>query len=421
MTSMTVDGAAEWIAARAAAGAGRVYIPGCGGEPLSLADAFRRRPELARGLTFFGVWIPGVNRTDWGSLGDGVLAETIFASPDWAASAAAGRLRVVPETYSTTVARFAAQPADVAVAHVTPPDGNGRCCLSIAADFTPTALRAARHRIAIINPALPRLPAGITVDIRGFDAVAVAEHPPLTVPPPELDPAFARIAGHIRSLLRDGDTLQFGLGKVQTAVLGALDGLRGIRIHSGMVSDPVAALLDGDVLDRSDSAVTTGVALGSDPFYRRLARADRVRMRDVAHTHDIRTLAALDRFVAINSVIEVDLSGQGNAEFLGDRAVSGGGGLLDFLRGARLSPGGRPIMALVSTAKGGTVSRIVPRLTSPAVSIPRADAGIVVTEHGIADLRGLDGEGRAMALIGIADPAHRDGLHAAWTAMRSGR
>ena len=176
-----------------------------------------------------------------------------------------------------------------------------------------------------------------------------------------------------------------------------------------------------DLLDKGavDSAVTA-LALGGAELYARSAADPRVRWAGVDVTHDIGVLAAIPRFVAVNSALEVDLYGQANAEFAGDRTVSGLGGLPDFLRGAQLSDGGVPIIALPSTGPKG-VSRIVPRLNVPSVSIPRNDVGVVITEHGSADLRGRDLDARAEALIAIAAPQHRDALANAWAEARRPR
>ncbi|AUN31179.1 acetyl-CoA hydrolase/transferase family protein [Niveispirillum cyanobacteriorum] len=417
MQKITLAEAPAWIAAKAGRG-GRVYVAGCSGQPTALFDAFRTRPDKAAGLIFHGIWIPGVNPLDWAGLHPAARGEATFASPDWQDSAAAGRLRIVPETYTASYVRLERAAADVAVAMVAPPDHKGDCSLGLAADFTPAAWMRACHRMLLINPQMPVPIDGPCLKLADADAVVEADHPLLTVGPVTLDSAFAAIAGHIRTLLRDGDTLQFGLGKVQLAMLANLSGLRDIRLHAGMVSDPLLPLLSQDVLADGPGAVTTGVALGSPALYDAVASDPRVRFRPVGYTHDIRTLAAIPRLIAINSVIEVDLFGQANAEFIGEKAVSGGGGLLDFLRGSRMSPGGLPIIALVSTARSGVLSRIVPRLMAPAITIPRCDVGLVVTEQGLADLRGLDEDARAMALISIADPAHRDSLSSAWKQMR---
>ncbi|OYQ31621.1 hypothetical protein CHU95_21015 [Niveispirillum lacus] len=408
--------APAWIAARAVDNA-RVYVAGCSGQPTALFEAFRHMPEKARHLTFHGIWIPGVNRLDWSGLHPNARGEATFASPDWQHSQQTGRFRVVPETYSASWQRLATTSTDVAVALVAPPDADGFCSLGVAADFTPAAWARARHRLLLITPHMPVPADGIRLPLAEADAIVEVDQPVLTVPPVALDSAFTAIAGHIKPLLRDGDTLQFGLGKVQLAMLANLGGLRHLRLHAGMVSDPLLPLLSQDVLCPAPGSITAGVALGSGTLYGAVAGDPRLRFRPVGFTHDIRTLAAIPRLIAINSVIEIDLFGQANAEFMGDRAVSGGGGLLDFLRGARLSPGGMPILALVASARNGTVSRIVPKLATPSVTVARCDVGLVVTNHGVADLRGLDEQARAMALISIADPAHRDDLTAAWEQM----
>ncbi len=417
MQKIALRDAPAWIAAHART-SGRVYVAGCSGQPTALFDAFQQAPEQAEGLTFHGIWIPGVNRLDWPGLHPRAQGEATFASPDWQESARAGRLRVVPETYTSSWQRLTDASADVAVALVAPPDADGRCSLGVAVDFTPAAWARARHRLLLITPQMPVPADGIHLPMGDADAVVAVDQPVLTVPPVALDSAFTAIARHIRPLLRDGDTLQFGLGKVQLAMLANLSGLRNIRLHAGMVSDPLLPLLLQDVLCDEPGSIKAGVALGSTDLYRAVAGDPRMQFRPVGYTHDIRTLGAIPRLVAINSVIEIDLFGQANAEFIGDRAVSGGGGLLDFLRGARIAPGGLPILALVSTARSGTLSRIVPRLSTPCVTIPRCDVGLVATEHGLVDLRGLDEQARAMALISVADPAHRADLSAAWDQMR---
>jgi len=166
------------------------------------------------------------------------------------------------------------------------------------------------------------------------------------------------------------------------------------------------------------SEVVTGMAAGGRALYDRCGADARIRFEPSSFTHDIRVLAAIPRLVAVNSALEIDLFGQANAEMQAGRQISGVGGLTDFLRGARLSDGGLPILALPASARRGEISRIVPRLPPVAVSVPRADVGLVVTEHGVADLRGLTLDGRAEALIGVADPGHRDGLAEAWAEIR---
>jgi len=228
----------------------------------------------------------------------------------------------------------------------------------------------------------------------------------------------------VARLIEDGDTIQIGIGKVPAAVLASLRDRRDLGLHGGLVSDEVAELHASGVLTGARKSHERGVvvctaALGSEAVYRWAGRCPDLRFAPVSHTHDVRVIAQIDRFVAINSVLSVDLSGQANAETVGGRQVSGTGGLLDFVRGARLSKGGRSILALPSTA-GGRTSRIVPRLgEGDVVGCPRADADIVVTEHGVAHLRDRSIEERADVLVAIADPAFRDELADQWRRDRS--
>jgi acyl-CoA hydrolase len=243
--------------------------------------------------------------------------------------------------------------------------------------------------------------------------------PLLHYDPGEPAPALVKVAERIARFIGDGATLQFGLGDVQTALLRALAGKRHLKIHSGMISDGALGAIDAGVIADAPGAITAGVALGSTALYARCASGPRFRFSPVSYTHAQTTLAGIDRLIAVNSAIEVDLFGQANAEYLGSQQISGAGGLVDFLRGAAASPGGAPILALASTARGGAVSRIVPRIAAPSVSVGRADAGIVVTEHGAADLRGLTIDERAAALIEIAHPDFRRSLAEAWASARA--
>jgi acyl-CoA hydrolase len=394
----------------------RLYVGGCSGDPLALADIIRAAPELACGLTFLGVWIPGINRTDWAALSPEARGETIFLAPDYRAGFEAGRTRFLPIPYTQAWPWLCETPLDGAAVMVSPPDAAGDVSLGVSPDFAPAVLaRSEVPVLGIINPYMPAALNSVRVPAARFALLAEDARPLVEVAPTPLPPAFEAIAQRIAGLVEAGDTLQFGLGNVQQAVLTALSGRRGLSIHSGMVSDPVRGLMDADPGIR----ITTGIAVGSAALYERLARAQNVRFRPVIETHSLAVLAAIPRFTAINSLIEIDLFGQANAEFMAGRQVSGLGGLVDFLRGAGLSPGGRGITALASTAKGGAVTRIVPRLSPDATSIARTDLDIVVTEHGAARLKGRDIDGRAEALIGIADPAHRARLAEDWSRIRS--
>lgn len=415
MIRLTVDLIAEVIARRLNPAGGRLFVPGGAGEPLALIEAWRRRPELAAGLTFVGAPVPGVNRTDWAALHETARAEGTFLSADWRPSFEAGRFSLRPMTWFQAFGWLGETPLDAAVVQVSAPDADGNVSLGVASDLAPAVLARDLFKVALVNPAMPRVQ-GAVWPLSGFDLVADAPHDLLTYDTGTLDPAFEAIKRHLQAIMPDGASVQFGVGKAGIAALAALEGMKGLRIHSGMVTDPLLPVLDSGAL----TGVVTGLAAGSRALYDRCGADARIRFEPSDVTHDIRVLAQIPRLVAVNSAIEIDLFGQANAEFQDGRQISGVGGLTDFLRGARLSPGGLPILALPASARRGAVSRIVPRLPPTAVSVPRADVGLVITEHGVADLRGLTLDGRAEALISVADPGHRDRLAAAWTEIRRG-
>ncbi len=398
----------------------RTYIGGCSGEPLALRDAFTSDPDLAAGLTALGIWIPGVNRTDWSSFHSSGKSETIFLSAELRSGFEAGRIafRLLP--YTQAWPWLKTTPLDLAVVMVTPPDRDGFVSLGVSADFSIAALeRPGVTAIGLVNPQLAAPLDSPKIRASRFAVLADADSPLAELAPVDLPASFKAIADNIAGLIEDGDTLQFGLGNVQQAVLAALASHRDLNIHSGMISDPVIDLVDAGALDRDWASVTTGTAIGTQRLYTAMHGLKGIRFAPVGETHAIDELAELPRLKAINSAIEVDLFGQANAEFIAGKQVSGTGGLVDFLRGAALSRGGRGILALASTAKGGRVSRIVPALAANATSIARADVATVVTEHGVADLRGLDLDARARAMIDIADPAFRAQLSDDWNRLRS--
>lgn len=388
-----------------------IYTPGCAGHSLLFESWLREAPERCAQLRFTGVHIPTVNRFDFAGLDPQARQRTIFLSGDLRASWLAGRVDYLPMSYSSTWQWLVEQVRfDVALVQVAPPDAQGQCSLGVACDFTPAAWPRAARVLAHVNPSMPRT-RGPSIPWSRIDAAIEHDSPLLQAPDPPPDDSMDRVAARIAGLVSDGATLQLGLGRLQSAVLRALHDRRDLRIHSGMVSDGLLGLIEANALAEADDAVVAGVALGTDALY--AAVAERVRFREVGHTHDHGVLRAIPRMTAINSALSVDLLGQVNGEYLGGRQLSGVGGLPDFLRGARQAPGGRGIIALsASTSKGE--SRIVPMLPSGPVSVARIDADFIVSEHGVADLRHLDVHARAQAIIALADPAHRESLERAW-------
>ena len=218
----------------------------------------------------------------------------------------------------------------------------------------------------------------------------------------------------------DGATLQVGIGSLPAVVLRHLRGHRDLGVHSGMITDEIAELIEAGVVTGARKSVdrglaVTGLLLGTGTLVKRAAADESILLRDTRYTHDQAVLAAQHALVAINSAIEVDLTGQSNIEVAAGRYVGGTGGAADFLRGAARSAGGIPVIALPSTtgrSTAGPASRIVARLHGPA-ALARADAGVIVTEYGVADLRGLSLTRRRERMIAIAHPDHRAALESA--------
>ena len=327
--------------------------------------------------------------------------------------ARAGRLAVLPRHYSAMTHAFDTGeiPADVVLLQAAT-DGRG-FNLGLTNDY---AARAARHARVVLVETHGDVPvatgAGLPDDV-AVTAVIAGREPPVGLAPGALGPVEQEIARHIAGLVGDRATLQIGIGAIPDAVLSGLAGHRGLGIHSGVITERVLDLIEAGVVTNAHKTVDPGVTVtntvcGTGRLNAFVHRNAAVAVLPASHTHGIGVLAAQDNFVSINSAIEVDLTGQVNAEFADGQPVGGVGGLVDFARGGLAARGGRAIIALPSTARKGTVSRIVAR--TPRVTLAHSDVDVVVTEHGVADLRNLPVEARAERLIAIADPRFRDML-----------
>ena len=359
---------------------------------LGITDSETCRPEYADCIEFLSYCASGANR----------------------ALAKAGVLDILPCHYSQfpQMIRDGSLRVDVLMLQLAPPDEQGRYSLGLAHEYLLPALETARVVIAEVNQACPWTYGERYLCESDLDIVLHSNRPPLESVPVQPGPVEQAIAGRVAECIEDGATLQLGIGAIPEAVLQALNGHQALGVHSGTIGDGVARLIQCGVITNEhktlDRGVTVaGVLMGSRELHRFAHLNSQIQMRSTEYTHAPQVLAAQDRLVAINSAIEVDLTGQINAESAAGNYVGALGGAVDFLRGARLSRGGLPIIALPSTA--GQRSRIVTQLSGP-VSTPRCDAGLIITEYGVADLRGLNLRQRAKSMINIAHPDFREQL-----------
>lgn len=308
---------------------------------------------------------------------------------------------------------------DVALIQVSPPDAHGYVSLGVSVDIVRAAVDSADLVIAEVNPRMPRTLGDSFVHVdRIAHLVPVDYELPERLPEP-LGDVDRAIGEHVATLVPDGATLQLGIGRIPDAVLAALQGHHDLGVHTEMFSDRVMHLADAGVINGRRKSVlpgkiVTSFVMGSRALYEWVRDNPAVEMRPSSYTNDPAIIARNDRMIAINSALAVDLTGQVSADTIMGRFFSGIGGQVDFIRGAAKSRGGKPIIALPSTAKDGTVSRIRPAVEEGAgIVTSRGDVHYVVTEHGVADLWGKSIRERAMALIEIAHPDHRADLLAA--------
>ncbi|MDB5857615.1 MAG: uncharacterized protein JWQ76_1304, partial [Ramlibacter sp.] len=339
-----------------------VFVPTLGNESALLSQELTAHPERASGVTFTGVQFPGIDRFDYLALHPQARLRGYLMGPAMRAGLASGRAELLPLDYLGIVRQLEQGPApDVAIAQLTPPDAGGWCHPGLNSDFLPLVWQRAGKRVAHINPRLPRLSASWRVHVSELDSMVESDGALLTLPDAAPGAIEARIGGHAAGLVRDGDTLQFGIGGVPSTIAEALRGHRRLHIHSGMISSAVRTLWEAGALER-DATILGGAVLGSEDFYDYAARLERLQLADVRHTHGMAYLAGIPRFVAINSALEVDLFGQVNAERGGGTIRAGAGGLPAYAMAAQASVGGRLLICVPSTAAGGKVSRIVPAL-----------------------------------------------------------
>ena len=389
----------------------RIYLPGSTGEAPGLTEVLFC--ENAPPLDVTASFVPGVNAVPVERFPAGTTWTSMFAPPTIAEAQSSGVFRHLPMSYSAFARRLRDNlNFDTSIVHVAPPDEAGRCSLGTSVEFTEIAAAKSRRLLAVINHQMPCLPHSISLPLAQFDAVTEIDAPLRTYEVGAPSVQAETIAAHVAKFIDDGVTLQIGIGKVPDALMARVTDRRGLRLFSGMFSDGARDLVERGSIDL-EFRHTCCFHLGSNSYYEWLADRTEFAVRGCDHTHAAAVLATLPRLVAVNSALSVDLFGQANLEMLGGRMVSGCGGAPDFARGAALSPGGVSIVALPSTAGPKGATRIVPRIDG-ICSLPRTDIDVVVTEHGVADLRGRTAMERAERLIAIAAPEHRSSLADAW-------
>ena len=315
----------------------------------------------------------------------------------------------IPRTFTTTM------PVDVAMVMCTPPDENGKCSLGVSVDYTQPAVKAAKTVIAQINPQMPWTGPYSTIDVEDIDFIVEKDAPLIELAPPHIGEVEQKIGEYCASLINDGDTLQLGIGAIPDAVLRFLGDKKDLGIHSEMFSDGVVDLAEKGVFTNARKTLNpgkfvVGFLMGTRKLYDFVDHNPAVDMRSIDYVNDPFIIAQNDNLISINSAVQVDLYGQAASEMIGPKQISGVGGQVDFVRGASASKGGKSILAFPSTVKG-KVSKIVPYLDpGAAVTTSRNDIDYVVTEYGIAALKGHTLRDRARALISIAHPDFRDEL-----------
>lgn len=389
----------------------RVFLSSACAEPSTvIADLGQRaRTGRLRGVTSF-MMLGGSSGAVLATEREGHHVVAITASTKWASD-------FFPWTiYQTSdLMRQGELCFDVAVVHVTPPDEDGFMSLGVSVDFAQQAVAQARIVIAEVNQRMPYTLGDNKIHVSQVDGLVEVNYP-LAEEKAAPSSATARaIAGHVLEHVPDGATIEIGVGRIMTAVLDALTARNDIGLHTGLIIDVMLDLITAGNITNSRKVLDHGISVanqgrGRQRLYDFVHRNPAVHFMPASYTHSPAVLAQLPDFRAINSALEVDLMGRVNAEIREGRRVSSTGGLGDFARAAAYVPGGRSVIALAATANGGAASRIVPRLDVGAVTLTADLADIVVTEYGSAVLRGKRPRERALALIAIADPRHRDWL-----------
>src|SRR6187551_1794509 len=399
----------------------QIYLQCAAATPSVLLDALvARAPELADvNVVHLHCEGPGPHLAP--EMAPHFRHRALFIGPNARAAISEGRAEYIPTFLSDVPRLFDAGllPLDAVFVNATPPDAHGFCSLGTSVEAMHAAIRSARQVIVQFNTAMPRTLGDSFIHVSQIDLAVECDVPPYEHPVGPIGDVERRIGEYVGELVPDGATLQLGIGAIPAATALALLDKRDLGVHTEMFTDSIVDLVEAGVItgsrkERNRGKLVTAFLMGTKRLYDFVDDNPMVEMRPVDFTNDTHVIRSFSRMVAINSAIEVDLTGQVVADSIGHRLYSGVGGQMDFIRGAGLATEGRSVIALPSTAAAGTVSRIVHNLQEGAgVVTTRAHVRTVVTEYGVAELFGLSLRERAEALIAIAHPDLRDELHGA--------
>ena len=375
-----------------------VLVGQAAAEPQALTAALvAQRAAFSGAKLFLGVNYAGIVRPEHA---DHLRLSAYCGAGANRALADAGVLELQPHPYSRFAALIRARrlASDVVFLQLSPPDSGGAYSLGLAAEYLVPAIAAGRTIVAEVNRQVPWTHSELVLRRKDIALLVESDRAPANLQAKAAGDAERAIARHAAAFIPDSATLEFGLGTLPDAVCAALSGRKRLAVHSGALGDGVVPLLQDGIVRE----VNCGLLMGSRTLFQHAHRNPAIRLRSSEYTHDARTLLGIERFIAINSALEVDLTGQVNAEVAGGSYLGAVGGALDFVRAANQSPGGVSLMLV-------RASRIVAQLQGP-VATPRSEAGVIVSEYGAADLRGLGLTERRRRMIALAAPENRAAL-----------
>ena len=398
----------------------RVFIHSVAMAPQSLIQAMVARENELENIELVHVHTEGKAPYVNPEMSKTFFHNAFFVGANVREAVQAGRADYIPMFLSEMPRLFrdGSMELDVALISVSPPDKHGYCSLGPSVDISLGAIESAKMIIAEINESAPRTHGDGVIHISDLDFFIEVNTPLHEAHWKKIGKDEENIGGRIAEMIEDGSTLQMGIGNIPNAVLSQLGNHKGLGIHTEMFSDGIIPLVEKGVITGEHKKIlphkiVASFAMGSRKLYDFMDDNPMITMKDAAYTNDTAIIRQNPKVIAINSAIEMDLTGQVCADTIGPKQFSGVGGQMDFIRGASLSEGGKPIFAFPSSTGKG-VSKIVPRLNEGAgVTTTRAHVHYVVTEHGVVNLHGKSLRQRAKALISIAAPEHREALERA--------